>query len=345
MGKNKLRIAISCGDINGIGLEVALKALSDSRMLELCTPVIYANEGTVKYHMKKADLELPLNKCTDSNKLHGSKINIVNVFDSQIRTEFGNPTKNSGEAAFKSLKAAVEDLASNKVDALVTAPIDKSAIQSDEFQFPGHTEFLANYANEENPLMILVHEKLRVALVTGHLPLKEVSSALSQDQITRKIDVFAKSLQFDFGIKQPRIAVLGLNPHNGDNGLMGTEEKDIIAPAISAAKTQGHLVFGPYPADGFFGSSNRHQFDGILAMYHDQGLAPFKALAFEGVNFTAGLPIVRTSPDHGTAFDIAGKGMADPQSFRNAIFLAKDIYTCRIEERELRSNQLATSSK
>ena len=344
MSRNKIRIAISCGDINGIGLEVALKSFSDSRMFENCTPVIYANERTVKFHMKRAELELPLHKCTNADKLHANKVNIIDVFDNDIRTEFGKVTKEAGMAAFTSLKSAVEDLASNKVDALVTAPINKANIQSDEFNFPGHTEFLANYANEDNPLMILAHDDLRVALVTGHLSLKDVSNNITREAIINKLHVFTKSLTQDFGINRPKIAVLSLNPHSGDEGLLGDEEKETITPAINEAKESGILAFGPFAADGFFGSSQRLAYDGVLAMYHDQGLTPFKALAFDGVNFTAGLPIVRTSPDHGTAYDLAGKGAADHTSFRNAVFMACDIYNCRKMQRDLIANQLQTAS-
>jgi 4-hydroxythreonine-4-phosphate dehydrogenase len=342
--QEKIRIAISCGDINGVGLEVALKSLSDSRIFENCTPIIYANERTVKFHMKRSELELPLHVCANADKSHANKVNVINVFAENVRTEFGQLTQEAGQCAFTSLKAAVEDLASNKVDAIVTAPINKSNIQSEEFKFPGHTEFLAAYANEDNPLMILAHEELRVALVTGHVSLKDVSRSISRESILTKLEVFAKSLNIDFGINRPKIAVLSLNPHSGDKGLLGEEEIEIIAPAIAEAKDRGILAFGPFASDGFFGSKQRENYDGVLAMYHDQGLAPFKALAFDGVNFTAGLPIVRTSPDHGTAFDIAGKGVADPTSFRNAIFLACDIYNCRKFQRELQSNQLQTAS-
>ena len=344
MSLEKIRIAISCGDINGIGLEVALKSFADSRIFENCIPVIYANERTVSFHMKRADVELPIHRCTSADKLHANKVNVIDVFDNDIRTEFGKMTKQGGQVAFISLKAAVEDLASNKVDALVTAPINKANIQSEEFNFPGHTEFLANYANEDNPLMILAHDDLRVALVTGHLSLKDVAIHITRDTIVTKLQVFAKSLTQDFGINRPKIAVFSLNPHGGDQGLLGEEETQIISPAIQEALDQGILAFGPFAADGFFGSSQRLKYDGVLAMYHDQGLTPFKALAFDGVNFTAGLPIVRTSPDHGTAYDLAGKGEADPTSFRNAILMACDIYDCRKFERNLIANQLQTTS-
>jgi 4-hydroxythreonine-4-phosphate dehydrogenase len=344
VSREKIRIAISCGDINGIGLEVALKSFADNRIFENCTPIIYANEQTVKFHMKRLDLELPIHKCTSAEKAHSNKVNILEVFDNEVKTEFGKITAEAGKAAFISLKAAVEDLASNKIDALVTAPINKANIQSEEFKFPGHTEFLANYANEDNPLMVLAHNELRVALVTGHLSLKDVVNNISKEAIVTKLKVFSKSLTQDFGINRPKIAVLSLNPHSGDDGLLGDEEIQIISPAIVEARENDILAFGPYAADGFFGSSMLGKYNGVLAMYHDQGLTPFKALAFDGVNFTAGLPIVRTSPDHGTAYDLAGKGDADPTSFRNAVFMACDIYKCRKSERELIANQLQTAS-
>lgn len=347
MGKHKrLKVAITCGDTNGIGLEVILKSLSDARVYEHCVPVIYASNLLVQQHMKALSLEgLHYNVARSADKIDMQKINVLEVWNYDLDVQFGEPTKKSGEHAFLSLKTAVEDLASNKMDVLVTAPIDKANIQSSEFKFQGHTEFLAAYANEENPLMILCHENLRVALVTGHRALKDVTQAISQQLISKKLSVFNKSLIQDFGINRPKIAVLGLNPHNGDQGLMGDEEGAIIKPAIAEANHAGILAFGPYPADGFFGSPLRSKFDGVLAMYHDQGLAPFKALAFEnGVNFTAGLPIVRTSPDHGTAFDIAGKNSASESSFREAILVACDIYHQRQEHRELTSNPLTASS-
>lgn len=348
MGKHKkLRVAISCGDINGIGLEVILKTLSDARVYEHCVPVIYASPNTVNFQIKTLGIDgLNFYQCKDAEHIDYNKINVLDLIEEKAFVEFGKVTTEAGSFAFKSLKSAVEDLASNKMDVLVTAPINKSNIQSDDFKFPGHTEYLAAYANEENPLMILAHDQLRVALASGHLALKDVASSLTKERILAKLDVFARSLHQDFGISRPRIAVLGLNPHNGDHGLMGDEESTIIRPAIEEANESGILAFGPYPADGFFGSSQRAKFDGILAMYHDQGLAPFKALSFDGgVNFTAGLPIVRTSPDHGTAYDIAGKGLADPTSFRNALFMACDIYNQRKEHRELISNALSFSNE
>lgn len=346
MGKHKkIRVGITSGDINGIGLEVAIKALQDARIYEHCTPIIYASEQVVRAHMETLSLEGFHFKTIDEvERFDANKVNVLNVWKDEVALQIGQQTPDGGRYAFYSLKAAVEDLASTKLDVLVTAPINKKNIQSKEFDFPGHTEYLASYANEDNPLMILCHENLRVALVTGHVALTEVSKKIDQALIRRKLDALNKSLVQDFGIHRPKIAVLGLNPHNGDQGLMGDEEDRVINPAIQAAKEDGMLVFGPFPADGFFGSPARGKFDGVLAMYHDQGLAPFKALAFdEGVNFTAGLPIVRTSPDHGVAYDIAGKNMASEQSMRQAISVACDILSERRHFKEISSNPLISS--
>lgn len=341
----KLKVGITCGDINGIGVEVILKALSDSRVYDHCTPIIYASQELVKHQKHELKLEgFHFHSIDSAEHADANKVNVLNVWKETVNLEFGQSTTTGGEYAFKSLKAAVEDIASTKIDVLVTAPINKKNIQSEEFSFPGHTEFLAAYANEENPLMILAHNNLRVAVATGHIAVEDVASRLTPDLILTKLRVFAKSLTQDFGIHRPKIAVFGLNPHNGDAGLMGDQESKIILPAIVNAKEEGILAFGPFPADGFFGSPNRNNFDGILAMYHDQGLAPFKALAFEeGVNFTAGLPIVRTSPDHGVAYDIAGKGIASETSLRQAILAACDIANERMHYKEISSNPLPVS--
>lgn len=341
----KLKVGITCGDINGIGIEIILKSLSDSRVYEHCTPIIYASSDLIKQQKHELKLEgFHFYVIESAEKADATKVNVLNVWSEKVEIEFGQSTAKGGEYAFKSLKSAVEDIASTKIDVLVTAPINKKNIQSEEFNFPGHTEFLAAYANEENPLMILVHNNLRVAVATGHIAVEDIKSHLSKDLIVSKLSVFAKSLTQDFGIHRPKIAVLGLNPHNGDEGLMGDQESKIIVPAIEKAKDEGALVFGPFAADGFFGSPHRNNFDGVLAMYHDQGLAPFKALAFEeGVNFTAGLPIVRTSPDHGVAYDIAGQGIASEVSFRQAILAACDIANERRHYREISSNPLPIS--
>jgi 4-hydroxythreonine-4-phosphate dehydrogenase len=338
----KIRVGLSVGDFNGIGLEIILKSLSDARLYEHCVPVIYGSSKLVTYHLKHLKIEdIAFKSLKSADDLDPNKVNVVEVWEEEVEVNFGKPNKTSGIYAFKSLKAAVEDLASNKVDVLVTAPIDKNVIQSAEFDFKGHTEFLAHYANEDNPLMILASESLRVALVSGHIALREVAASITTDKIFNKLEIFNKALQQDFSVNRPKIAVLGLNPHNGDNGLMGDEESTIISPAISKAQESGILAFGPYPTDGFFGSELRNKFDGVLAMYHDQGLAPFKALAFDrGVNFTAGLPIVRTSPDHGVASDIAGQSIASESSMREAILYAMDIYNARREYKELTANPL-----
>ncbi len=343
MSDNKIRVAITSGDINGIGLETIIKIFADPRMAEMCTPVIYANPEVIKTHKKASgEEEFQFNNVNSAAEALTKKVNVVNVWkDFKGTVQFGKADKDAGLFAFKSLEAAVNDLASNKVDVLVTAPINKDTIQNKDFNFPGHTEYLAKFANTEKVLMFLVSEVLKVGIVTGHLPLKEVAANITKDRILEKLKLMNESLQKDFGVNKPRIAVLGLNPHAGDNGLIGNEEKEIILPAVREASEKGLLVYGPYGADGFFGTAGYKKFDAVLAMYHDQGLAPFKALAFDqGVNFTAGLPIVRTSPDHGTSFDIAGQGKADPSSMRAAIFAACDIYKSRKQYREFASNPL-----
>jgi len=339
---HKYRIGITCGDINGIGMEVILKTFSDPRMFDMCTPVVYGSAKAAQFHRKTLELnELPIQTVDHADKAHGKKLNFINVGQEEVHVSLGESTTEAGTLAFKALEQAVHDLASNNTDILVTAPINKHNIQSEDFQFPGHTEYLANYANEDHPLMILAYEGLRVGIVTGHIPLKDVSDAIDPDLILAKLRVFHKSLIQDFGIPSPKLAVLGLNPHAGDSGVIGDEERKVILPALEQARQEGMLCFGPYPGDGFFGSGQFSQFDGVLAMYHDQGLIPFKTLSFDsGVNYTAGLPIVRTSPDHGTAYDIAGKGIASEASFRQSIFLACDIYSNRKNHREMAANPL-----
>ena len=341
---SKLKVGISCGDLNGIGLEVVLKTFQDQRMLEMCTPVLYGVSRVMNYYKKSVGVQdLDYHVAGDANKLRSRKLNVIEVYDGDFKVSFGNADKVAGEIARRALVNATEDLASNKLDVLITAPINKDTIHSEDFPYNGHTEYLADYANEEHPLMLLVNDNLRVGLVTGHVALKEVSNVLTTELIVAKLDAMNKSLLSDFNIPSPRIAVLGLNPHSGDNGLLGEEEKTIIQPALEIASKQGIMAFGPYPADGFFGSHAYKKFDGVLAMYHDQGLAPFKALSFNaGVNFTAGLPIVRTSPDHGTGFDIAGQGVASEDSFRKAVYTALDIHENRKEYRELTKNPLST---
>lgn len=337
-----IRVGISVGDINGIGPEIIIKALRDNRILLDCTPIIYASTKTMSYHKKLInDQDFNYQTCKNATDAVNRKINIVNVWNEEMQFDIGKGTETSGKYAFLSLEKATEDLASGKIDVLVTAPISKEAIGKAGFQFPGHTEYLAHLAGMDEALMMMVSGNLRVALVTSHVPLKEVSAALNKDRVLAKIKALDASLRKDFGIQRPKIAVFGLNPHASENGKMGNEEAEIINPAIQAAKNEGLFASGPFPADGFFGSHARMQYDAVLAMYHDQGLAAFKALAFEdGVNFTAGLPIVRTSPDHGTAFDIAGKNLANEQSMRSAIYLAIDTIGTRRFLKEISANPL-----
>ncbi|MGB0403085.1 MAG: 4-hydroxythreonine-4-phosphate dehydrogenase PdxA [Salibacteraceae bacterium] len=339
---NKIRVGISIGDYNGVGLEVVIKTFLDPRMLEICTPIVYGSAELAKQYRKALNIQdFSFNLIPDADKANHKKANLVEVWKGTEEIQFGESTPDAGKRSFESLDAATKDLASNKIDVLVTAPINKNNIQSDEFDFPGHTEYLADYANVESPLMILTHDSLRVGTATGHIPIKDVAENLYHDELVTKLEVFEKSLRQDFGVTKPKIAVLGLNPHNGDNGTIGDEEREIIIPAIEDAKNKGLLVFGPYAADGFFGSPTYKKFDGILSMYHDQGLTPFKTISFDkGINFTAGLPIVRTSPDHGTGYDIAGKGEASERSFRNAIYSAIDIYNNRLEYKELSKDPL-----
>lgn len=338
----KVKVGISIGDFNGIGLEVIIKTFLDNRMLDFCIPVVYGSKELVREYRKALDIpDFSFNYIPNASKANPNKANLVEVWKEPVELKLGTSTRQAGEYSFKSLQAATEDLAAAKVDVLVTAPINKDNIQSDAFDFPGHTEYLADYANEEYPLMIMVSNNLRVATYSGHIPLKEVAESLHRDELAEVIRVFNKSLKQDFCIERPLLAILGLNPHSGDNGMLGKEEIEVINPAINDARKEGIMAFGAFPADGFFASGNFTKYHGILSMYHDQGLTPFKTLTFdEGVNYTAGLPIVRTSPDHGTAYDIAGKGIASERSFRNAVFEAVKIYRNRKEERTLREGAI-----
>lgn len=340
--KNTINVGISIGDINGIGPEVIIKALRNKEILVDCTPIIYASSKLLSFHKKVINDELFVQQgIADASEAKKGKINVVNCWNDTINFTLGKPTQEGGKYAFLSLEKATQDLASNKIDVLVTAPISKETIHKAGFDFPGHTEYLAHLSKKKEALMMMVSGNLRVALVSSHVALKEAISSLSQERIVAKIEELNASLKKDFGIVRPRIAVLGLNPHAGEKGAMGSEEAEIITPAIQTAMGKDILTFGPYPADGFFGSRQFAQFDGVLAMYHDQGLTGFKSIAFDdGVNFTAGLPIVRTSPDHGTAFDIAGKDEANEQSMRSAIYLAMDIYRKRKFIKEIYSNPL-----
>jgi 4-hydroxythreonine-4-phosphate dehydrogenase len=345
--KHPVRVGITHGDFNGIGYEVIIKTFMDHGMLELCTPVVYGIHKAASAYRKLTDAgEFNFYGIPDVSKAVKNHCNFINLTEIDVGLDPGKPTPASGAWAVKALQIAMDDLLAGKIDVLVTAPIDKHNVQGPEFKFPGHTEFLASKTQSGSYLMLLVSDGLRIGTVTGHIPVKDVAAAINQELILEKLKVFEASLNQDFGITKPRIAVLGLNPHAGDGGLLGKEELDIIIPAIKKAKEAGSLCFGPYPADGFFGNGSWKQFDGVLAMYHDQGLIPFKSIAFhEGVNFTAGLPIVRTSPDHGTAFDITGKNIANEASFRSAVFLAIDVFRNRKMHQELTSNVLAINPR
>lgn len=342
MEERKIRVGITHGDINGVGYEVILKAFSDSTMLELCTPIIYGSPKVAAYHRKAMDIQTTFSIVNSRADIQDGRVNILNCTEDELKVELTKPTAEAGKAALSALEKALQDYREGVFDVLVTAPINKHTIQSDTFHFPGHTEYIEERVGKgEKALMILLKDDFRVALVTGHIPVSEISRTLTKELIMEKMAIFHRSLKQDFGIDSPRIAVLSLNPHAGDEGLIGTEEQTVIIPAMQEMMAKGVLCFGPYPADGFMGSGNYAHFDGILAMYHDQGLAPFKALAMdEGVNFTAGLPIVRTSPAHGTAYDIAGQGIASEDSFRQAIYVALDVFRNRQIEREINARPL-----
>lgn len=320
-------IGITIGDINGIGPEVIIKALMDNRIYKYLTPVVYGSAKTIGYYKRVLELgDYSYNQVTDTTDLNPKKTNIINCWEETVEIKVGKPTKEGGKYAFLALEKATEDLKNGNIDALVTGPINKNIMQDQGFAFPGHTEYLTEKFDATESLMLLTSDRLRVGVVSGHVPLRESASQITKERVTGKIQIFIDSLKNDFGIAKPKLAVLGLNPHAGEDGLLGSEEEEILKPVINDFKNQGHLVFGPYPADGFFGKAEFQKYDGVLAMYHDQGLIPFKTLAFErGINFTAGLPFIRTSPDHGTAYGIAGKNMASESSIREAILLAADV--------------------
>lgn len=345
--EQKIRVGITQGDVNGIGFEVILKTLSDQELYDNFIPIIYGSPKVAAYHRKALNIQnFSLNNIKNAYEAHPKRVNIVTCGDDNARVELGKATTESGKAAFDALKLAVEDLKNGELDVLVTAPINKKNIQSEEFSFPGHTEYLEQMAGEGKALMLLVANNLRVGVVAGHVPISEVSSHITRESILDKLRILNTSLKQDFTIRRPRIAVLGLNPHAGDNGLLGKEDQEIISPAIEIANREGIYAMGPYAADGIFGSEALGKFDAILAMFHDQGLAPFKALAFDnGVNYTAGLPFVRTSPDHGTAYDIAGQDKANPDSFRAAIYLALDVFRNRMINKEITSNPMLVRVK
>ncbi len=331
MEERNIRVAITHGDTNGIGYEIILKTFADPAMLELCTPIIYGSPKLAAYHRKALNLETNFSVINNAEEAVDGRLNLLSCFDEEVKVEYGTPSAEAGQAALKALDRAMTDYRSGLYDVLVTAPINKATIHGEGFSFPGHTEYIeASVGNGQKALMILMNETLRVALVTTHLPIKDIAQHITRESIIEKCTIFHSSLKRDFRISIPRIAVLALNPHSGDNGLLGNEEKEVIAPAIEELASKGIQAFGPYAADGFFGSGAFSKFDGVLAMYHDQGLAPFKTIALDdGVNYSAGLTLVRTSPDHGTAYDIAGKGIADENSMRQAIYTAIDIWRNR----------------
>lgn len=341
MSESKIKAAISVGDLNGIGMEVIIKTFMDQRMLSVCTPVIFASGKAVSFYRKALNIEFNYIGIRPGEAIVDKKINVVSCWEEEVNIQPGLSSVEMGKYAKKSLDGAIDAITKGNADILITAPFNKKVMNDSGFAFPGHTEYLANKLVEKNYLMLLVNGELRTGVATGHIPVKEVSSNLNTEGIFHKLKIMNESLKMDFGVRRPKIAVLGLNPHAGDEGKIGSEEKDVIIPAIKKANENNILAFGPYAADGFFGSQSVNKFDGVLAMYHDQGLAPFKALSFEnGVNFTAGLPIIRTSPDHGTAFDIAGKGIASESSFRESIYMACDIYKQRQAHREINANPL-----
>lgn len=341
----KPKIGITIGDINGIGPEIVIKTFSQEAILKMCTPIIYANSKVLVYYKNLLQVDFQFSNISSTDQAQPGRINVIQAWKDEYPIEMGQVTKTGGMCAYLSLDACVQDIKANKLDAMVTGPIHKKSMHLADFPYPGHTEYLAN-ASDAEALMLLCSDELRVALVTGHLPLKEVVKKITKEQITKCIHRFERTLKVDFGIEKPMIAVLGLNPHAGDDGVLGEEEDTIIRPAVLEAKKSGKMVFGPFPADGFFGSGMYKKYHGTLAMYHDQGLVGFKSLSFgNGVNFSSGLNFVRTSPDHGTGFDIAGKNVASIDSFRNAIYYAIDIVRNHKQYYEDRANPLKPSKK
>lgn len=346
MGKNeKIVVGISIGDLNGIGSEVVLKAFQDSRMLDFCTPVIFASVKLMSFFKKAYNMDISLHGIDSLDKVVHKKINVLNVWKEPVDINFGKEDTTIGSYAVKSLEVAVAALKEDKIDTLVTAPINKSNVQSESFNFPGHTDYLAKEL-EGDSLMLMVSDELKVGLLTDHVAVKDVPAAITRELIDKKIKIIHRTLIEDFGIIKPKIAVLGINPHNGDNGVIGNEDDTILKPALDNIRNNGKVVLGPYAADSFFGSGNYKNFDVVIASYHDQGLIPFKTIAFgNGVNYTAGLSKIRTSPDHGTAFDVAGKNVANADSFKEAVFQAISIYNKRAEYKEFAGNPLRVSRR
>ncbi len=340
--QEKIKVAVSHGDINGISYEVIIKTFADNSITEICTPIIYGSAKVAAYHRKNIKLQnFSFNQVLSVDRINHKRPNLVNCIDGETKVELGKSTEIAGIAAIKSLECALTDILEGKADVLVTAPINKHSLYSDKFPFKGHTDFLKSYFNVKNVLMFMISPYVKIGLVTEHIPLKNVADKIDSKLVYNKIKLMYDSLRIDFNISNPKIAVLGLNPHAGDQGIIGDEEKYIIEPAIKQAFGEGIKAFGPYPADGFFGAGHYKEFDATLAMYHDQGLVPFKTLSFgEGVNYTAGLPIVRTSPDHGVGYDIVGDNKSNHTSFRNAVYLAIDIFRNRKLNFELKKNAL-----
>jgi 4-hydroxythreonine-4-phosphate dehydrogenase len=338
-------VGISIGDLNGVGSEVILKTFEDTRMMEMCTPVIFGNVKVLSFVKKTFELTCNLHGIDSLDQLVIGKINVLNVWKESVNVEFGKNDETVGQYAIKSFTEAVAALKTKKIDVLVTAPINKYNIQSEDFKFPGHTDYL-DQELEGDALMLMVQDNLRVGLLTDHIPVNEVSAHLTEALIRKKLITINNSLKQDFGVTKPKIAVLGVNPHSGDNGVIGKEDDEVVKPALKRLFEEGVLVFGPYSADSFFGSGQYEKYDAVIAAYHDQGLIPFKTLSFGGgVNYTAGLEAVRTSPDHGTAYDIAGKGIADNNSFKEALYMALDIYHSREQYAELTKNPLKIREK
>lgn len=341
-----IKVGITIGDINGVGLEVIIKTLQDSKVYANSIPIIYGSSKSITFHKKESGVEeFNFLAVKDAGEAKPKKINVINCWQEEVEIVLGEKNANGGKYALKSLEAATTDLKEGKIDVLVTAPINKDCVREAGFEFAGHTEYLAHLTGQKDVLMFMIAGELRVGVVTGHVPLKQVPELITEEAVEKKLRMMLDSLRKDFLIPKPRIAVLGLNPHAGDRGTIGDEEMEIINPVINKLRDEGELIYGSYSADGFFGSSNVKIFDAILSMYHDQGLTGFKSISFdEGVNYTAGLSIVRTSPDHGTAYDIAGKQKASERSFRNAYFLACDIHNNRLRYAELHQNPLQKQS-
>lgn len=343
--QGKIKVGISIGDLNGIGPEIVLKTFSEKMMLDFCTPVIYASAKALNYMKKELSCPVNLNEIKEIHAAVSGKINVINCWKETFHFELGTATQEAGKCAITSFVKATADLKKGEIDVLVTAPINKANVQGDDFDFPGHTDYLAQEL-QGDAMMLMVSNKLRVGLLTDHLPVKDVASAITPELINTKVTTLYTALKRDFGIVAPKIAVLGINPHVGDHGVIGDDDDKIMIPALEKMRTTGKVVYGPYAADSFFGSGNYKNFDGIIAAYHDQGLIPFKTLSFgKGVNYTAGLEAVRTSPDHGTAYEIAGKNEADVGSFRQAVFTAIEIFKARKEYDDLTQNVLRISPK